>query len=114
MEHPGFERGTKITIHLKPNCLQFASKEDITKVIQRYSNFINYPIFINGEPTNLVKAIWAKSKRDLSEEEYVKFWEHFSKQKVAYKYKLHYAADVPLELKALLYIPSMHMEKYGM
>ncbi len=28
--------------------------------------------------TNLVKAIWSKSKRDVTEDEYTKFWEHFS------------------------------------
>ena len=91
-----FERGTKITIQLRPNCLQFHSKEEVQKVIQRYSNFITYPIYINGEPTNLVKAIWSRSKRDITEEEYTSFYEHFSGQKMPYKFKLHYAADVPL------------------
>lgn len=81
-------------------------------MVQRYSNFINYPIFINGESANLVKAVWSKSKKEVTEEEYVKFWEYFSNQKVAYKYKLHYSTDVPLSLKALLYIPNMHTEKY--
>jgi HSP90 family molecular chaperone len=33
---------------------------------------------------------------------------------LAYKYKLHYSTDAPLSIKALLYIPSSHMEKYGM
>lgn len=81
------------------------------QTIQRYSNFLNYPIYINGEPANIVKAIWTRQKRDVTEEEYTKFYEYFTNQKVQYRYKLHYQTDVPLQLKALLFIPSMHMEK---
>jgi TNF receptor-associated protein 1 len=33
---------------------------------------------------------------------------------VPYKFKLHYSTDVPLGIKALLYIPSTHSEKFGM
>jgi len=88
--------------------------EEVQKTIQKYSNFITYPITINGQKANIVKAIWTKGKTDLTDEDYQLFWEHIANTKVHYRYKLHYAADVPLSLKALLYVPSLHMEKYGM
>ena len=34
--------------------------------------------------------------------------------KVPYKYKLHYSTDVPLAIKALLYVPTTHQEKFEM
>lgn len=32
IDNPDFERGTKIVINLKPNCLQFAKKDELLKV----------------------------------------------------------------------------------
>lgn len=111
LPNPGFSRGTQIILHLKPEVAQYSKADEVKKVIQRYSNFINFPILLNGEKTNLVSAIWAKDKKSVSEEDYLKFWEYIANTKVPYKYKLHYTTDAPLSLKALLYIPSTHMEK---
>lgn len=113
IENVGFERGTKIIIHLRADCAQFSKKAEIQKIIQRYSNFINHPISINGEIQNLVQATWSKDKSTVKEEEYKKFWEFISNSKAEYKYKLHYSTDAPLEIKALLYVPATHTEKYG-
>ncbi|TNV71581.1 hypothetical protein FGO68_gene1453 [Halteria grandinella] len=107
-------RGTKIIIHLKPDQANFCNKSEILKTIQRYSNFINYPILVNGERQNLVAAIWSRNKNEVTGDEYNKFYEYITNSKLAYKYKLHYSTDAPLSIKALLYIPSAHMEKYGM
>ena len=48
IEGAGFERGTKITIHLRPTCLMFSKFDEVKKIVQKYSNFINHPIFLNG------------------------------------------------------------------
>jgi TNF receptor-associated protein 1 len=34
--------------------------------------------------------------------------------KIPYKYLLHYSTDVPLGIKALIYIPTSHSERFGM
>jgi HSP90 family molecular chaperone len=47
-------------------------------------------------------------------DEYERFFETHANTKVSYKYMLHYSTDVPLSIKALLYIPSSHNEKMGM
>jgi TNF receptor-associated protein 1 len=61
--HPGFDRGTRIILHLKPDCEKFCNLKEVQTIIQKYSNFINYPITVNGEKLNLVKAIWSRDKR---------------------------------------------------
>lgn len=109
-----FSRGTKIIIQLKPETAEFCSQAEVKKIVQRYSNFLNFPIVIDGDRFNLVEAIWARSKSDISEEEYTKFWEYISNSKIEYKYKLHYSTDAPLSIKALLFTPTTHQEKYGM
>ena len=50
----------------------------------------------------------------MTTDEYERFFEILANTKVPYKYMLHYSTDVPLAIKALLYIPSTHGEKLGM
>lgn len=69
---------------------------------------------MNGERFNLIQAIWSRSKLSVSEEEYRRFWEYISNQKMDYFAKLHYEVEVPLNIKSLLYIPLAHTEKMGM
>lgn len=99
IDDAGFERGTKIVIQLRPDCLQFTKFEEVKKVIQKYSNFINYPIYLNGEKLNLVGALWAKDKKEITDDEYKKFWEYVSGSQLPYKYKLHYTTDAPMSIK---------------
>jgi HSP90 family molecular chaperone len=63
---------------------------------------------------NNLQAIWYREKRDVTEDEYERFFEHLANTKVPYKFKLHYSTDVPLTIKAVFYIPSTHAEKMGM
>jgi HSP90 family molecular chaperone len=77
----------------------------LQKIAQKYSNFINFPISLNGEALNLVKALWSRNKKDISDKEYQDFYEYLTEGTENYKYKLHIASDVPLQLKAILFIP---------
>eukprot|EP01022_Parablepharisma_sp_SALTPOND_P026509 TRINITY_DN64300_c3_g1_i1.p3 TRINITY_DN64300_c3_g1~~TRINITY_DN64300_c3_g1_i1.p3 ORF type:complete len:547 (-),score=71.24 TRINITY_DN64300_c3_g1_i1:5849-7489(-) len=109
-----FKRGTQITLKLKPNFRQFSKERDVENIIKKYSLFISHPIKLNGDLINNLQAIWYRSKRDISNDEYQRFFEHVTGTKLPYKYILHYSSDVPLTIKALLYIPATHTEKLGM
>ncbi len=63
---------------------------------------------------NNLQAIWYRDKREVTLDEYERFYEDLTNSKVPYKYMLHYSTDVPLSIKAVLYIPSMHQEKMGL
>jgi len=113
VENVGFERGTKIVLHLRSSCREFSSDSEVEKVIRKYSLFITYPIKLNGQLLNNLQAIWQRDKREVGEDEYERFYEHLSNSKIPYKYKLHYSTDVPLSIKGIFYIPSTHNEKMG-
>ncbi len=49
----------------------------------------------------------------MSSDEYQRFFEHITGTKTPYKYLLHYSSDVPLSIKAMLYIPNTHTERMG-
>lgn len=91
----------------------FTDISNIKHIINKYSNFINFPITINGEAVNFVKAIWARDRKEVTEEEYQKFYE-FMFTGDNYKYRMHFQSDVPLTIKALIYVPKTHDEKFGL
>lgn len=107
-------RGTEITVHLKDDSRLFANDTEISRILKKYSNFVSYPIELNGTAINVQQAIWSKNKNSVTEDEYRDFFEYVAGQKVPYKYKLHFSLDVPVSIKALLYIPASHKEKFGL
>jgi TNF receptor-associated protein 1 len=66
---------------------------------------------LNGAVCNSLGAIWYREKREVTIDEYERFFENLAGTKIPYKYMLHYSTDVPLAIKALLYVPSTHSEK---
>jgi TNF receptor-associated protein 1 len=109
-----FTRGTKIVLKLKPESREFAREAEVEKILRKYSLFITYPIKLNGQLINNLQAIWYRDKREVTEDEYERFFEHLANTKIPYKFKLHYSTDVPLAIKALFYIPGQHSERMGL
>mmetsp|Transcript_9050 Transcript_9050/g.6392 ORF Transcript_9050/g.6392 Transcript_9050/m.6392 type:complete len:139 (+) Transcript_9050:461-877(+) len=48
----GFERGTKIIIKLRPDSREFGREAEVEKILKKHSQFINFPIKLNGELLN--------------------------------------------------------------
>lgn len=112
-EELGIEHGTKIVIHLNSEQSGFSDVSQVRKVVDKYSNFVQFPIKINGELVNTVQAIWSRSPSEVSADEYLNFYEHVSSSKENFKFKLHYAVEVPLNIKALLYVPAKNKETFA-
>ena len=103
-----FKRGTKITLKLLPESREFSQDVMVEKIIKKFSQFINYPIKLNGALINSLGAIWSREKRDVTIDEYERFFEQLASTKIPYKYMLHYSTDVPISIKSILYIPTNH------
>lgn len=106
-----FDRGTRITLKLLPESREFSQDAMVEKIIKKFSQFINYPIKLNGAIINSLGAIWTREKRDVTIDEYERFFEQLASTKIPYKYMLHYSTEVPISIKSILYIPSTHAEK---
>lgn len=108
-----FERGTRIILKLLPESREFSQDSLVDKTIKKFSQFISYPIKLNGEVINQLGALWYREKREVTVDEYERFFENLANTKIPYKYHLHYSSDVPLAIKALIYFPSTHNERKG-
>ena len=114
VDNVGFDRGMKIILKLLPAAREFSQELVVEKIVKKFSQFISYPIKINGQTVNTLGAIWYREKREVTVDEYERFFESLANTKIPYRYMLHYSTDVPLAIKAVLYIPSSHNERQGL
>lgn len=157
-------RGTEIKIHLKEEASEYVEEYKLKELVKRYSEFINFPIYIWGskevdvevpadeddesseeedttespkeesededadkdedeekkpktktvkettyewELLNDVKAIWLRNPKEVTEEEYTKFYHSLAKdfsddKPLSWS---HFTAEGDVEFKAVLYVP---------
>ena len=75
VENLDFNRGTRITVKLLPDSREFSQDAVVEKIIKKFSQFISYPIKLNGAVVNSLGAIWTREKRDVTADEYERFFE---------------------------------------
>ncbi len=106
-------RGAKIVLHLNEASADFAEEYKVKTLIERYSNFVGFPILLEGNRVNEVEALWLKNKSEVSEEEYKAFYQFACKGFDEPSYRLHFAADAPITINALIFAPGENPEKAG-
>ncbi|KAM8713818.1 hypothetical protein ACLKA7_014047 [Drosophila subpalustris] len=99
------EHGTKIVLHLKTECREYADEDRIRAVIKKYSNFVGSPILLNGKQANEIKPLWLMDPQSTTKEQHQDFYRFISNSFDMPRFTLHYNADVPLSIHALLYFP---------
>ncbi len=107
------ERGCKLVIQLKDEHKEFATEDRVKDVLKRYSNFVQFPIFVNGTRVNEVEALWLKNKSDITDEQYTEFYKFAGHAFDEPRYRMHFSADAPLAMNALLFVPDDNMERMG-
>lgn len=108
------ERGTKITLHLKPEEAEFATGYRLESLIRKYSDHIAFPVSLSNaeEPdvppknVNSATALWTRSRNDISEEEYKEFYKHLSHDFADPLSWSHNKVEGKREYTSLLYLPA--------
>ncbi len=115
-------RGTDVILHINKEDGDYLKEYQLKTIVKKYSDFIEHPIVMDvekeeedadkkkvkkivEETLNSRKAIWAKNKSDIKEEEYTEFYKHLSHDFNNPSKTIHYSAEGTIEFKALLYIP---------
>ena len=106
-------RGSKIVIELKDDCGDYATDWKIKEILERYSAFVTFPINLNGKHVNTVQALWLRSKNEIKDEEYTEFYKFQAHAFDEPRLRLHFSADAPLAINALLFVPKDNTEKMG-
>ena len=107
-------RGAKIVIKLKEGQEEYSTAHRVKSLLERYSNFVPFPILLNGERVNKVEALWLKNKKEVSDEQYEEFYKFAAHAFDAPRLTMHFAADAPISINALLFVPQENPERAGM
>jgi molecular chaperone HtpG len=111
------ERGTEVILRLKAEEKEFLEPWRLQTIVKQFSDFIEHPIVMDVEKTegetktvaeetlNSRKALWLRSKADVTAEEHNAFYRQIANAFDDPVKVIHYAAEGMLDFKALLYIP---------
>jgi len=108
------DRGCKIVIQLRDGMEEYCKKSRVEEIIRKYSNFVNFPIILDGEVVNTIQAVWSQDKSSVTEDQYKEFYKFIANAYDDPLFTLHFRADAPLDVKSLFFFPSFHTEKFGM
>ncbi|NWI95032.1 TRAP1 protein, partial [Pitta sordida] len=104
-EASGVRTGTKIIIHLKEDCKEFANEDRVKEVVTKYSNFISFPLYLNGRRINTLQALWMLDPKDIGEWQHEEFYRFIAQAYDKPRYILHYKTDAPLNIRSIFYVP---------
>ncbi len=118
------QRGTEIIIQLKKDCKEYAGEFRVRGIISKYSDHISLPIRMkkspelddDGKPVkdqavewetiNKGSALWARAKKDISEEEHNAFYTSLTYDPEPPALTIHNRVEGRMEYISLFYIPS--------
>jgi molecular chaperone HtpG len=107
-------RGTDVILHLREDAEEFLQEWKIRDLVKRFSDFVEHPIVMDvtrdketkEETLNSRKAIWLRSKNEVTTQEYEAFYQHLSHDFQPPAKVIHFAAEGVIEFKALLFLPA--------
>ena len=115
-------RGTTITLHVRDDQTEFLSHWKLKSLVTKYSDHISLPILMQKEEwdaekseyvqkdewetVNSANALWARAKKDISDEQYAEFYKNLSYDQEAPLTWSHNRVEGSTEYTQLLYIPA--------
>ncbi len=124
-------RGTEITLHLREDMGEYLEEWRLRKIVTQYSDYVSYPVTmdirreevprdeegkaiegedpivsVEEETLNSMKAIWRRSKSEITDDEYNEFYKHLTHDYTDPRKVVHYNAEGKTEFTALLFLPS--------
>ena len=101
------DRGTVITLYLDSDSDEFAHKERISALLNKYCKFMPFPVEFDGKVVNSVEPIWTKAPSELKEEDYINFYHALYPMEEDPMFYIHLNVDYPFTLTGVLYFPKI-------
>jgi molecular chaperone HtpG len=127
------ERGTEVVLHLRKDAKEFADDFRLRSIVRKYSDHIGVPVqMLESSPgeglldkgdkgdegdegqddaqpewqsVNAAKALWTRSRSDISDDEYTTFYKHVSHDFEDPLTWSHNRVEGKLEYTSLVYLP---------
>lgn len=115
-------RGTVITLYIDKDSEEFASKDRISGLLNKYCKFMPTPVVFGKKSEwkdgknvetnednviNNVEPIWTKTPSELKEEDYINFYHALYPMEEEPMFYIHLNVDYPFNLTGVLYFPKI-------
>ena len=116
------ERGTVITLYISEDEKEYAEKNRISGLLNKYCKFMPVPIIFGKEQEwkdgkyvdtdkdnviNKIEPLWARKPADLKEEDYKEFYKALYPMADEPLFHIHLTVDYPFNLTGILYFPKI-------
>ncbi|HRU95682.1 MAG TPA: molecular chaperone HtpG, partial [Anaerolineae bacterium] len=99
------DRGTVVEIHLKDDALEFASAWRLEQIVKKHSNYIAFPIKLQGRRINEQIALWRQTPTSLTDKEYADFYRQLTLDPEPPLLHEHLVTDAPVNIRSILFVP---------
>jgi molecular chaperone HtpG len=120
------QRGTSVILHLRDDASDYLNAWKLKQIIGKYSDHISLPILMEKEewkegendqpgdmaktgewePVNKASALWSRNRKEITDEQYVDFYQQLSHDNEAPLAWSHNRVEGSTEYTQLLYIPA--------
>lgn len=108
--------GTSVILHLKKEAKEFLEPHRLRELVTRYSDYVSHTIELQEkgdkkddapkiEAINQASALWMRRPKEITEEQYVDFYKHFTHDWEAPIARTHFSVEGSQSFTALLFIP---------
>ena len=116
------DRGTVITLFIGDEEKEFAQKQRMTELLNKYCKFMPVPVIFGKEQEwkdgkyvdtdkdnkiNKVEPLWARKPADLKDEDYKEFYKALYPMGEEPLFHIHLNVDYPFNLTGILYFPKI-------
>jgi molecular chaperone HtpG len=105
------EVGTKITLFIGSDGEEFLDTWKLKETLNRYCDFMPYPITLGEELINETTPIWRKDPTTLKDEDYIEFYRKLFPMDQEPLFWLHLNVDHPFTLQGVLFFPKINQNK---
>jgi molecular chaperone HtpG len=103
-------RGTDIILHIAEDSEEFLEEFKLKSILEKYGKFLPIEIEFNEKIINNPNPIWTKTPADLTDEDYLKFYEELYPFQEKPLFWIHLNVDYPFNLTGILYFPKVKNE----
>ncbi|MBE2197509.1 MAG: molecular chaperone HtpG [Anaerolinea sp.] len=100
------DRGTELHITLKKDAEEFAAPWKLRQIVKKHSDFVRFPVYVGEEQANQQESLWRKRPADITADDYKNFYRQMTMEFEEPLLTIHFAADVPVNVRAMLFIPA--------
>ncbi len=99
--------GTDIILYLMDEEIEYIEPERIKNLIRKYCDFMPVDVQLEGESINKTDPIWRRNQKELTDKDYIEFYQYLYPFQGEPLFWVHLNTDYPYNLQGILFFPKI-------